>query len=271
MGLFAAIRPLKAACFEVVPMAGSGWLRRATVEGPRKPGDSLKAFVRLFSVIAFAMGTTACAGSDSPSATVTVANATANDTGTPSVTAPATPEPAVPEYQILSKAELNQVLLTLDDMPNGYADTTTEADLVDDGGTFCRYKRPFPNKTYVTATFTKGSGFSAELIAPTIRQYANAAQAKSSMHKLVTVLKTCKKFTSEGQKLTVAKVKADPVGELSVAVRLEGDGFTLLQGYALVGPSMISVGTGGAISVDSDVVPALLKEQVDRYTEAALK
>ena len=187
------------------------------------------------------------------------------------MTPTATTEPAIPQYQLLSKAALNDVLLSLDDMPNGYADTTTKADLVDDAGTFCHYKRPFANKTYVTATFTKGSGFSAELIAPTIRQYANVAQAKAAMTKLVTFLKTCKKFTSDGQKLTVAKVKADPVGELSVAVRLEGDGFTLLQGYALVGPSMVSVGTGGVTSVDSDVVPPLLKEQVDRYTQAALK
>lgn len=231
----------------------------------------MQAPARLLAVLALALATAGCAGTDSPSATVTVvsAPATATVTPSPSVTAAATSEPPVPQYQLLSKSTLNKVLLSLDDMPNGYADTTTKDDLVDDADTFCHYKRPFTNKTYVTATFTKGSGFTAELIAPSIRQYADAAQAKTSMTKLVTVLKTCKKFTSDGQKLTVARVKADPVGDLSVAVRLEGDGFTLLQGYALVGPSMISVGTGGITSVDSDVVAPLLEEQVDRYVQAA--
>ncbi len=54
-------------------------------------------------------------------------------------------------------------------------------------------------------------------------------------------------------------------------MRLEGDGFTLLQGYALVGPSMVAVGTGGIVTVDSDVVAPLLKEQVNRCTQAALQ
>jgi len=227
--------------------------------------------VRLLTVLTLALATAGCAGSDSPTVTTPAASPTtaASGTATPSVTATATAEPAAPQYRQLSKKALDKALLTLDDMPNGYADTTTKDDLVDDADTFCHYKRPFTNKTYVTATFTKGSGFTAELIAPSIRQYADAAQAKTSMTKLVTVLKTCKKFTSDGQKLTVARVKADPVGDLSVAVRLEGDGFTLLQGYALVGPSMISVGTGGITSVDSDVVAPLLEEQVDRYVQAA--
>ncbi len=231
----------------------------------------MHAPVRLLTVLTLALATAGCAGSDSPTVTTPAASPTtaASATATPSVTATATAEPAAPQYRQLSKKALNKALLTLDDMPNGYADTTTKADLVDDAGTLCHYKRPFTNKTYVTATFTKGSGFTAELIAPSIRQYADAAQAKTSMTKLVTVLKTCKKFTSDGQKLTVARVKADPVGDLSVAVRLEGDGFTLLQGYALVGPSMISVGTGGITSVDSDVVAPLLEEQVDRYMQAA--
>lgn len=229
--------------------------------------------VRMLTILTLALAAAGCAGTDNPTGAATVVGptGTAVVTATPSATATVTPKPAGPRYRVLSKSALNKVLLSLDDMPNGYADTTTKADLVDDAGTFCHYKRPFQNKAYVTATFTKGSGFSAELIAPTIRQFANAAQAKASMNKLITVLKTCKKFTSDGQKLTVAKVKADPVGELSVAVRLEGDGFTLLQGYALVGPSMISVGTGGATSVDSDVVPSPLKKQVDRYTQGALK
>ena len=172
---------------------------------------------------------------------------------------------------MLSRSALSKTLLSLNDMPNGYADTTTKADQVDDAGTFCHYKRPYANKTYVTRNFTKGGGFSGELISPSIRQYASPVQAKASMAKLLATLKTCRKFTSDGESLKVSKVKADPVGEMSVAVRLEGSSFTIIQGYSLVGPSLITVGTGGITSVDGDVVGPLLKKQVDRYSAAAQK
>ena len=236
----------------------------------------MKSAVAVFAAVAWALAVSGCAGSsDQPTHAATspasVSSSATTTTGSPTtpVTQPATP--LGPQYASLSKTALGQALLGLDDMPNGYADTTTKADQVDDAGTFCNYKRPFPNKTYVTRTFTKGSGFSSELISPTIRQYASAVQAKVSMRKLLSTLETCKRFTSDGESLKVSKVKADPVGEMSVAVRLEGSTFTIIQGYALVGPSMVSVGTGGVTSVDGDLVGPLLKKQVDRYRRAAEK
>jgi len=225
--------------------------------------------VPAFASVAVAMAISGCGASEGPTANTSPASSAAS---TPSVsTSPtsAPPAPVEPQIEQLSKTALTKALLTLDDMPNGYADTTTKADQVDDGGTYCDYKRPHPNKTFVTRTFTKGGGFDAELISPTIRQYASPAQAKASMEKLLETLETCKKFTSDGESLNVAKVKAEQAGEMSVAVRLEGSNFTVIQGYALVGPSVVAIGTGGVTSVDTDVVGPLLKEQVDRYTAAA--
>jgi hypothetical protein len=233
----------------------------------------VKLHVAVTAAVACALAMTGCGGSDAPTVRTTSGQSPAS---VPSVSAsttapgssPETPPP--PQYELLSKEALRKTLLSLDDMPNGYADTTTKADQVDDAGTFCHYKRPYPNKTFVTRTFTKGSGFSAELVSPAIRQYANPMQAKASMTKLLATLKTCRKFTSDGESLKVAKVKADPVGEMSVTVRLEGSTFTIVQGYSLVGLSMIAVGTGGVTSVDGDVLRPLLQKQVDRYAAAAL-
>ena len=205
--------------------------------------------------------------SEGTAATSAPSTMTTSSAATPTAASPSTP-PA-PEYKVLRKPALANTLLSLDDMPNGYADTTTKADQVDDAGTYCHYKLPYPEKTYVTRNFTKGSGFSTQLISPTIRQYASPAQAKASMLKLLSTLKTCKKFTSAGESVKVAKVKADPVGEMSVAVRLEGSTFAIVQGYSLVGPSMIAVGAGGVTSLDDDAVGPLLKKQVARYTRSA--
>ena len=235
----------------------------------------MKLSVAVAAAVTCALALGGCAGSQTPTtagspASSTTASATASVTPTASASAqPAVAAPVAPQYKVLSKSALTKTLLTLDDMPNGYADTTTKADQVDDAGTFCNYKRPNPNKTYVTRTFTKGGGFSAQLVSPSIRQFATPAQAKANMVKLVTVLKTCKKFTSDGDRVKVAKVKATPAGEMSIAVRMEGEGFTIIQQYALVGPSMITVGTGGVTSVDGDVVSPLMKKQVAKYATAA--
>jgi hypothetical protein len=234
----------------------------------------MRKIVPIAAAAACVLAVAGCGASGAPTVTVSSGTSTATRStvsGSPTAAASASTMPRGPEYKLLSKSTLSGALLTLNDMPNGFADTTTQGDQVDDAGTFCHYKRPYPNKAFVTRVFTKGGGFDAKLISPTIRQYAGPAQAKASMAKLLATLKTCKKFTSDGESLKVAQVKADPVGETSVAVRLEGSNFTIIQGYSLVGPSMVTVGTGGSTSVDSDVVGPLLKEQVERYTRAAQK
>ena len=70
--------------------------------------------------------------------------------------------------------------------------------------------------------------------------------------------------------LTVAKVRADPVGEAERGRSPRGEASPWCRDLPRW-PSTNSVGIGGFTSVDSDVVPALFKERVDRYTLAVLK
>jgi hypothetical protein len=45
---------------------------------------------------------------------------------------------------------------------------------------------------------------------------------------------------------------------------------TVLQGFALSGPVIISAGVGGLMNVSGDVAVDLLTKQVGRYTDAAM-
>jgi hypothetical protein len=51
---------------------------------------------------------------------------------------------------------------------------------------------------------------------------------------------------------------APKVGDASIGVRITSDGTTILQNFALVGPTLISAGVGGLIDVNADEVAGLL-------------
>ncbi|GIF47200.1 hypothetical protein DFJ67_7176 [Asanoa ferruginea] len=153
-------------------------------------------------------------------------------------------------------------------MPTGYSeDQSKDQDRPDK--TFCNYRQPYTAKIEVSASYQKGGGLNAEVAVISLRQYANADQAKASFEKMAAILQTCKKDTSEGQKVTYALMNLPNAGDASLGVRIETQGATVLQGFAIVGPTLISSGTGGLMSADADFVADLLTRQVDRYSAAA--
>ncbi|MEV0810035.1 hypothetical protein [Micromonospora sp. NPDC050200] len=178
--------------------------------------------------------------------------------------------PAAPSYKILDRAALAKALLTLKEMPAGYSEDPSK----DEDGpdkTFCNYRQPYTAKIKVSAAYQKGGGLKTEIASIALRQYANADQAKASFAKMAETLETCKKDSSEGQKLTYALMNLPKMGDDSLGVRIETQSATVLQGFAVVGPTLISTGAGGLMSADADVVADLLDKQVDRYAAAAAR
>ncbi|MEU2614533.1 hypothetical protein ABZ570_23560 [Micromonospora sp. NPDC007271] len=189
-------------------------------------------------------------------------------TGTAPSTAPApVPSPAAPTYKILDKANLTKALLPLKAMPSGYSED--ESDSSETDKTFCNYRQPHTAKIKVSKSYQKGGGLSAQLISVTLRQYASPAQARASFDKMAKTLETCRKDRLGGQKVTYALMNLPEFGERSLGVRIDVQGATALQGFALVGPTLVSTGTAGVMSTDADVVADLLGKQVDRYSAAA--
>jgi hypothetical protein len=177
------------------------------------------------------------------------------------------PAPAEPEYTILSKADLNGALLSIQDMPTGYSQEPPSKSA--GNKFFCDYKPPFEEKMRVRRDFTKGGGLSAQVLSFTLRQYADADKAEAAFDALTKTLETCRVETYQGSKLVYAPMSAPKVGESSVGARITSDGTTILQNFALVGPTLISAGAGGLIDVNADEVAGLLEDQVNAYETAA--
>ncbi|WP_406045515.1 hypothetical protein OG799_14195 [Micromonospora sp. NBC_00898] len=213
-------------------------------------------------VMAASLALTGC-GAESPRPEPAASGASAP------TTAPAPePSPAAPTYKILGKAALTKALLPLNAIPTGYSEDESDSSDSSDK-TFCNYRQPYVAKVKVSKSYQKGGGLSAQLILVSLRQYASPAQAKASFDKMAKTLETCRKDTSDGQKVSYALMNLPDVGEKSLGVRIELQGGTALQGFALVGPTLVTTGTAGVMSADADVVADLLGKQVDRYSTAA--
>ncbi|OHX01941.1 hypothetical protein BFV98_02545 [Micromonospora sp. WMMB235] len=159
-------------------------------------------------------------------------------------------------------------MLPLSAMPTGYSEDESDSS---DGSdkTFCNYRQPHVAKVKVSKSYQKGGGLSAQLIMVSLRQYDGPEQAKASFDKMAKTLETCRKDTSDGQKVTYALMNLPGIGEKSLGVRIELQGATALQGFALVGPTLVAVGTAGVLNADADEVADLLGKQVDGYSTAA--
>lgn len=193
------------------------------------------------------------------------------DSGTGSndspVASPAPTEADAPAYRALGKPALTKALLGVQDLPPGYSQDPPSP--ASPSKTFCNYKPPFTEKVYVSRDFTKGGGLSAELLRVGLRQYANAKQAKSAFNALTKALETCTEEVYQGTKLTYTPMSAVRVGDGSIGIKITADNTTLLQNFALVGPTLVSTGGGGFMNANADEVTALLRAQSKAYKTAA--
>jgi hypothetical protein len=208
----------------------------------------------------------AACGAANQSTSSNAGNGTSTTSPSPSAT-PAAARPAVPTYRTLDKSELTKALLGLEDLPPGYSQDPPNA--ASDNKTFCDYKPPFTEEIHVSRDFTKGGGLSAEVLSVSLRQYANAQQAKAAFTALTDALAGCTGETYQGTKLTYAPMSVAKVGDGSVGVKITADGATLLQNFALVGPTLVTTGGGGLANANADQITSLLQEQVKVYESAA--
>jgi hypothetical protein len=152
-------------------------------------------------------------------------------------------------------------------MPDGFSQDPPSDTSVDT--TFCNYKEPHKAKLTVSRDFTKGAGMSGEVVSTGLRQYGSDADAKESFDALVTTMNTCTSQDFEGETLTYSVIKVPTVGAGSIGIRIESGSSTILQNFALVGPTLVNTGLGGIANADSGTVIGLLTAQVQKYSQAA--
>jgi hypothetical protein len=204
---------------------------------------------------------TACGGSDTPTAAPQPSSAT-------SATAAETPAaPATPAYRLLSKDELEDALLGIQDFPTGFSQD--EQPQEDTGKTFCDYKEPEKAKVRVRRDFTKGGGMDVQAGVVILRQYKDAAAARRAFDAMAKELETCRDDTLEGAAAKHSVMSAPKVGDASIGVRTEVEGATALANYSVVGPVLVNAGTVSYLSSDADEAAELLTKQVGAYMAAA--
>lgn len=225
----------------------------------------MPGLVTLVVIAMLALSGCGAGESDAPEAAASPGAASSEARGTGSAS-PTPTESPTPSYRLFDQAALTKVLLPLSDAPPGYSIDASAAE--SQNKYFCDYKPPFEEKLRVRRDFQKGGGLQAQIASVIIRQFDTPQEAQAAFAALERTIAECKTDTLDGEKLTYAQVNMAQVGERTVGVRIEGPAF-LVQGFALVGPSIISGGTGGLLSADADLQAELLEKQVGRYEEKA--
>lgn len=159
-------------------------------------------------------------------------------------------------------------LLSLSQMPAGWS---TEDGSSSGDKTFCDYHQPHKAQIQVSRTFQKGGGLTATIATVGIRQYASASDAAESFTAMEKALESCHQETYQGSVMKYSPMSVDKLGDRSLGVRIDAEDTTVLQQFALDGPTLINVGTGGLTDAGADTAIKLLRDQVDRYEAAARK
>jgi hypothetical protein len=233
-------------------------------------------FGRVAALALAAVPLAACGGSsDSPDDAVgTQSSAAQEPASSPTedvVDEPSTP--AEPEYEKLSKGELEDALLSINELPAGYArDPSGDGPADDeDNDSYCGYKAPKQPDIKVRHDYLKGGGLSSSLLSFSIGQYDSADGPQGYLDEFAKQLEKCTSETIDGEKVSYAQMSVPQVGDESMGVRVDGESYTLAADMAKVGPVLIVVGGGGLMNLDVDELNDLFAKQVKEYLDAAKK
>ena len=156
-------------------------------------------------------------------------------------------------------------------MPTGYGEDPDTEEGDENIKRYCDYRQPFEATTIAKTGFVKGGGLSSEFIQVALRQYDDAKKAAASFKSLVDTMDTCKQDTIDGDKVTFSVLSMPDLEDASIGIATSSDDVNIPQFFVLAGPTMISVGGGGLMGADSDMLVDLLKDQIGAYKKVAKK
>lgn len=168
---------------------------------------------------------------------------------------------------MLSKAQLQRALLSIKEVPAGYAADQSGDDGSNDS--YCGYKPPSQPTEKVRSDYVKGGGFSSQLISFSIGQYKSQDGPKGYLRDFAKQLRKCPSETLDGEFVKYAVMSAPQVGDETLGVRIEAESYTVVANLARVGPVLMVVGGGGVTNTDADEVGRLFVQQVKKYLRAA--
>jgi len=173
-----------------------------------------------------------------------------------------------PAFRQLSEQQLEDLLLTVDDMPAGYSQNPP-----DNGGATATYCGSAPEHAPIRPDhgFTKGSGFSTEVASIQLSQYLSADDAARNLGVLRSALGSCKSEVYQGERVHYSQVSTPRLKYPTLGIRVASDRYTALIEVAQVGPTIVVAGIAGITNADAKLASAMLTTQVSRYEDAALE
>jgi hypothetical protein len=171
-------------------------------------------------------------------------------------------------FHQLSEQQLEDLLLTVDDMPAGYSQ-----DPPDNGGATATYCGTAPEHAPIRPDhgFTKGSGFSTEVASIQLSQYLSADDAARNLEVLRSALRSCKSEVYQGERVHYSQVSTPRLRYPTLGIRVVSDRYTALIDVAQVGPTIVVAGIAGITKADASLASSMLTTQVSRYEDAALQ
>ncbi|SDD75368.1 hypothetical protein [Nocardioides lianchengensis] len=178
---------------------------------------------------------------------------------------------AEPEYRRLSKKTLEDTLLSVNELPAGYArDPSGDGpDDDEDNDSYCAFEASKQPDVKVRHDYLKGGGLSSSLLSFSIGQYDSEKGPQAYLDEFAKQLETCTSEESDGETVKYAVMSVPQIGDRAMGVRVEGESYTLAADMATAGPVLIVVGGGGLIDLNVDEVNELFAKQVEKYLAAA--
>lgn len=175
-------------------------------------------------------------------------------------------QPSKEPSPAITKQELPEVILSVDEMPTGYA-----KDGKDDDGTptsrYCDYKPKHKQLMGISRTFNRDD---VDIVNASVRVFESAAVAREAMAQVKSVLDDgCTEQSLEGEKYRFGLVSAPSAGDQSYAVRADiKSGGSVVNWYVLRGPAVLTVGGGGYSPMPIDDLRPLLDKQLAKFDAA---
>ena len=164
-----------------------------------------------------------------------------------------------------SDPDLERALLTVDDLPDGWAQDDATGQLAE----LCEGRDPVGEIAPTglsQAGFTRGD--EGLVLSNVVADYDSAARAGELLEAVREAIGECGQFDTESGSYTITETDAPDVGDDAVAARLIGTTtFGDLQGeilYVRVGDRVTAVAMAGLSGVDADVVADAAEVVADR-------
>lgn len=173
----------------------------------------------------------------------------------------------------LTESQLEDVLLGLDDMPDGFSEQQSDdSDDSDEG--FCGADTKGDPTASASSDFIKQEGLSVEFISVGIGQYGTEAEADHLMEEFAGVLEDCDETELDGNTYQLEPISAPDLGDETLGMKVTGESddieITIELLVIRVQDCTILVQSGGALLTgpSMDTLADVASKQVDRLEDA---